>query len=306
MIYDCFPFFNELDVLEIRLSLLYDHVDKFILVEAKQTYSYKDKPLYYEENKQRFARFHDKIEHLIVEKFPESKDPWIPERLQRDSMIDSLKNCCDDDIIIVSDVDEIPDPVLFKRNIDKLYHIEMPFYYFYLNYEVNQMWNKSYISPFRDIKGNSLTTLRMSIAPEIPYKGEFSFHVSFLFGNDYEKYIHKTKSFAHHEYNRPTICNINHVRCCLKYGIDMFMRPDYSLKYKKNKALIKNPAFAKYKQYYLKRNIFSLIPTIGDLKAFWGIYMFKNYPFTNPDNPFLNTLKYVLKDKITKAFSHKK
>ena len=306
MIYDCFPFFNELDVLEIRLSLLYDHVDKFIIIEARQTYSYKDKPLYYEENKQRFARFHNKIEHLIVDSFPESNDPWVPERLQRDSMIDSLKNCSDNDIIVVSDVDEIPDPVLFKRNIDKLYHIEMPFYYFYLNYEVNQMWNKSYISPYRDVKNKSLTSLRMGIAPQIPYKGEMSFHLSFFFGNDYEKYIHKTKSFAHSEYDRPTICNIEHVKCCLKFGIDLFMRPDYSLTYKRNKALISNPTFASYRQYYLKRNIFSLIPTITDIKCLFKMYLYKKYPLIKHDNPLMNSLKYVIADKITKVFSRRK
>ena len=51
-IYDCFLFFNELDLLEIRLNVLNDYVDYFVLVEATQTFTNKDKPLYYKENKE--------------------------------------------------------------------------------------------------------------------------------------------------------------------------------------------------------------------------------------------------------------
>ena len=51
MIYDCFPFFNELDLLEIRLNILDPIVDKFVLVESTQTFNRQPKPLYYQENK---------------------------------------------------------------------------------------------------------------------------------------------------------------------------------------------------------------------------------------------------------------
>ena len=54
MVYDCFSFFNELDLLEIRLNVLKDVVDKFVLVEATRTHTGRPKPLYYEENKARF------------------------------------------------------------------------------------------------------------------------------------------------------------------------------------------------------------------------------------------------------------
>ena len=51
MIVDCFPFFNELDLLEIRLNILKDVVDKFVLVEASKTQTKLDKPFYFEDNK---------------------------------------------------------------------------------------------------------------------------------------------------------------------------------------------------------------------------------------------------------------
>ena len=57
MIYDCFTFFNELDLLEIRLNVLNSAVDKFVLVEMTKTHSGVDKPLLYDENKELFAQF---------------------------------------------------------------------------------------------------------------------------------------------------------------------------------------------------------------------------------------------------------
>ena len=70
MIYDCFMFFNELDVLEIRLNELYHAVDKFILVEATKTHAGKDKTLFFNENKQKFSKFLDKIQHIIIDEYP--------------------------------------------------------------------------------------------------------------------------------------------------------------------------------------------------------------------------------------------
>ena len=71
MIYDCFTFFNELDVLEIRLHVLAEVVDRFVLVEARQTFQRGAKPLYYAENLDRFGPFADRIEHIVVDEFPQ-------------------------------------------------------------------------------------------------------------------------------------------------------------------------------------------------------------------------------------------
>lgn len=71
MVYDCFTFFNELDLLEIRLNTLDSVVDRFVLVEANKTFSNMEKPLYFKENEGRFEKFKDKIIHIVVEDFPE-------------------------------------------------------------------------------------------------------------------------------------------------------------------------------------------------------------------------------------------
>mgnify|MGYP003659202461 CR=1 FL=1 len=65
-IYDCFQFFNELDILDIRLNELDSEVDYFIVVEAELSHQLKPKPLYFEENKKRYSKFLHKIIHLVV------------------------------------------------------------------------------------------------------------------------------------------------------------------------------------------------------------------------------------------------
>jgi beta-1,4-mannosyl-glycoprotein beta-1,4-N-acetylglucosaminyltransferase len=108
MIYDCFIFFNELELLELRLHELADVVDKVVLVEATKTHSNKPKPLCYQENRSRFAEFHDKIIHIIVDNLPDAKNAFVLERFQRNCIARGLVNCRPDDFVLVSDVDEIP------------------------------------------------------------------------------------------------------------------------------------------------------------------------------------------------------
>ena len=69
MIYDCFTFFNELDILEIRLNTLYDTVDYFVIAEANKTHTGKEKDYVFEKNQARFSNFLDKIIYIKVDDF---------------------------------------------------------------------------------------------------------------------------------------------------------------------------------------------------------------------------------------------
>jgi beta-1,4-mannosyl-glycoprotein beta-1,4-N-acetylglucosaminyltransferase len=115
MIIDCFPFFKELDVLEIRLNCLDKYVDRFLLVESEETFTGLDKPLYFFENNKRFEKFLHKIEYLKVPKIPNNLDPykgqvnWSREYYQKNYMMHRIKELNEDDILIISDCDEIPD-----------------------------------------------------------------------------------------------------------------------------------------------------------------------------------------------------
>jgi beta-1,4-mannosyl-glycoprotein beta-1,4-N-acetylglucosaminyltransferase len=98
-IYDCFTFFNELDILEIRLAEMSDVVDRFVLVEATHTFQGNAKPLYFNDNRARFAQWLHKIEHIIVD-FPDIFPPtlhkesgWEREEYQRDAIMKGLRAC---------------------------------------------------------------------------------------------------------------------------------------------------------------------------------------------------------------------
>lgn len=115
MIVDTFPFNNELDILECRLTEIGDVVDWFILVEATRDHQDHRKPLHYNNNQARFARWKSKIVHVIVRdgempSIEQDNDPWAREHAQREYIRRGLAtlDLVDTDVIMQSDVDEIP------------------------------------------------------------------------------------------------------------------------------------------------------------------------------------------------------
>lgn len=120
-----FMFRNELDILECQLYENSDRIYRYVLVEAALNHQGQAKPLVYEQNKARFARWAGQIIHVIVDWLPPAEkcsDPWVRERLQRDAAMTAMDEAGlrDDDIIVNVDVDEIvgrtaldiePDPV---------------------------------------------------------------------------------------------------------------------------------------------------------------------------------------------------
>jgi beta-1,4-mannosyl-glycoprotein beta-1,4-N-acetylglucosaminyltransferase len=101
-------FFNELDLLEIRLNELAKVVDYFVIVESHLTFSNKAKPLYYWRERKRFRSFEKQIIHIVVEDMPTGPNPWAREHHQRRALARALVKCQDQDIVIFSDADEIP------------------------------------------------------------------------------------------------------------------------------------------------------------------------------------------------------
>lgn len=136
MIYDCFTFFNEFDLLEIRLNVLKDVVDRFVLVEATRTHSNLPKPLHFEENKDRYAPFLDRITHIVVDEYPEYETSWTYENHQRNEIRRGLEDCRDDDIVLISDLDEIPRAELVEahRNDPGIKIFEQLHHCYYLNH----------------------------------------------------------------------------------------------------------------------------------------------------------------------------
>ena len=115
MIVDCFTFSDELDLLELRLRVLEDVVDRFVVCEAPFTFRGRPKPLHFAAlASERFARWRDRITALAYPGPPDA-DPWRNEWAQRDFLATALTDCAADDVILIGDCDEIPDP----RNVTR-------------------------------------------------------------------------------------------------------------------------------------------------------------------------------------------
>lgn len=125
-IYDCFTFFNELELLKLRFEELYESVDHFVIVESTLSFTNKPKPLYFAENSHRFDKYKDKIIHVVINAFPDStgddeKDHWTREEYSRNAILyKGLVNCKNDDVVFISDLDEIPNAKVIPQIVERL------------------------------------------------------------------------------------------------------------------------------------------------------------------------------------------
>nr|WP_315188412.1 hypothetical protein [uncultured Flavobacterium sp.] len=130
-IIDGFTFFNELDLLEIRLKYLYDVVDYFIIVEADSSYNGQSKQMVFADNQERFLPFKDKIIYVPIslQHFGDQKGvAWEREEYQRNAIKQGLSKLYlkDTDLVLISDLDEIPNKdILTTLKNDQKSNIEI-------------------------------------------------------------------------------------------------------------------------------------------------------------------------------------
>ncbi len=141
-------FFNEMSLLTLRLKENFDIVDYFIIVESNLTFSGNDKEYLFEKNKDLYSQYLSKIIHVKVENTPYTSNPWEREIYQRDCILQGLKqiNLSNNDIILISDCDEIVDNNILKyikmNGINKtIYALNMDVYYYNFTCKANEEWN---------------------------------------------------------------------------------------------------------------------------------------------------------------------
>jgi len=222
---DCFIFYNELEMLLFRLTELYDTVDFFILVEAKHTFTGVSKILFFEAHKEMFSKYMDKIIHIIVDKMPNTSNPWDNEKYQRNYIHKGILklnlNC--DDVIIISDCDEIPDSntlnIVKRCGICTIYGLEMDMYYYNLSWKGTK-WYHSKIVPYSVYKlVNEPEKIRFEKCKILTRGG---WHFSY-FGN-VEFIRNKIKNFSHQEYNTDKYTNEENIKKSIENGDDLFSR----------------------------------------------------------------------------------
>ncbi|MCL2242940.1 MAG: hypothetical protein FWC03_00555 [Treponema sp.] len=232
MVYDCFPFFNELDLLEIRLNILSPVVDKFVLIEADRTFSNEKKIFFFEKNISRYKTFLEKIIHIKITEYDfEYKSAWDMEFYQRNKIHDGIQQCRNEDVIIISDVDEIPNTneILKYKNMEYgpgLFCFRQKFFYYFLNYQniIEKYFCMAKILTFTEYKSRNCTPQEIRDVKKTGIIKDGGWHFSFLGG--YEMILYKVKSFAHQEYNNDTFLN-NKIITKINKGYDIFNRKNY-------------------------------------------------------------------------------
>jgi hypothetical protein len=154
------PFSDELDLLELRLAEMADWVDAFVICEASATFAGAPKPLHFKENAERFAPWRDKIVHVAVD-FPEFlHGHWARDFYQRDMAIGALAGlCAEQDLVIISDADEIVDRRAIEGFDGDFAVLRMPLNRFFVNYRsrlepgerappAGAIWRASYLARF--------------------------------------------------------------------------------------------------------------------------------------------------------------
>ena len=251
-IFDTFTFYNELDLLELRMEILGDVVDYFVINEATKTFTGKDKPLYFQDNRSRFDKWDHKIIHHIthddfetMHRFhtgePYHRDmmetgiyklpmPYQRAVMHKDSAIHALlKKADDDDIIISSDADEIANPEAIKTlnewfAPENHYVLRGPVFYYYLNLLCEDKWMGPRVATMKKLKTMSIDLLRER--HEDAWKiDDAAWHWSFF--GDADMVRSKMEAYEHQENNQKQFRDTMEER--IAQGVDPYGR-DYLYK----------------------------------------------------------------------------
>ena len=237
-IYDCFQYFNEEHIADLRFNILDEFVDYFVIVESTVNHQGKEKKLQFDINK--YQNFKKKIKYIIVDDTPENiKKPHeggesLVEQHQRNSLMRVLNKANDEDLIILSDVDEIPNLKKLKFFNKKNYAVFSQKMFMYkinlLNLDENN-WHGSKIclkknlkSPqwLRNLKFKKYPFWRLDKLKNIQIIDDGGWHFAYL--QSAENISKKIKSFAHGEYNKIHLSDENNIKDRIEKGEDIFQR----------------------------------------------------------------------------------
>ncbi len=245
-IVDCFTFFNELDLLKFRLEELYDKVDHFVLIESTKTFTGQVKPLYYSLNKDEFEKWNDKITHVVVTDMPISLPQykidelvalpeirninWVREHHQRRSVGKGLSrlNLNFDDVIILSDLDEIPDLNIAEKNIKFLdmgpIVFEQDWYIWNLDWMKGMKWRGSTMFTYSHYVNNKdiFQHLRNIRWDDVTEESEFTiincgWHFSWFGSSEFIR--KKMFAFAHTETATEYFRNLKNIEYLVREGL---------------------------------------------------------------------------------------
>jgi beta-1,4-mannosyl-glycoprotein beta-1,4-N-acetylglucosaminyltransferase len=237
MIYDCFTLRDELDLLELRLKLLDNYVDKFVISEANKSFTNINKEYTYHLNKERFKQWEEKIIYLPIKLDDSGLDftikdttytgtsaAWQFEYQQRNALFYGLKDITDDDIIMIGDLDEIPNLKNLPSKIITPKVFVQNFYYYFFNYKSigpqDQVWGGTVVTLGKDFTTPQDMRNNRNYYQPIMNGG---WHWSYMGGKEFIK--RKIQTISHTEFNHPQYYSDENINECLIKGKDIFNRP---------------------------------------------------------------------------------
>ena len=225
-------FNNEIELLNIRLNILDQYVDHFVIIESAETHSGIKKKLTFDIEK--FPKFRNKIIYGVIEKFPKKFSAWEKENYQRNYISQFLNKADDDDFIIISDLDEIPnlENINLQNLNEKIIIFQQRLFFYKLNFgELSPSWHGSRCVRKKNLKNpqwlRNLKTYKKykffrldKIYFSSTYEHNFKvienggWHFTWL--GDIKFIKNKLKSFAHTELNKLEINNDEFINNCIK------------------------------------------------------------------------------------------
>jgi beta-1,4-mannosyl-glycoprotein beta-1,4-N-acetylglucosaminyltransferase len=235
-IIDSFLFFNELELLEIRLEELFDAVDFFVICECTKTHQNKPKPLHYLENKDKFKKFESKIIHHIFDP-KESPYDWYIENEQRNEIKNANFEMKNGDVFLLSDADEIisKNAVNYIRSNKEKFNVPttsiMQMSYGYINTVVEKPWHHkgwrgTIILPYDYFLQDNLNLWR-SKKDSLNRFENSGWHFSFMGGA--ERIKTKIESYAHSEFNNEQHTDLKNITERINSLQDPLGRSDFEL-----------------------------------------------------------------------------
>jgi len=259
-VFDCFKFFNELELLELRLMELYDTVDYFVLVEANKTHTGKPKDYIFENNKNKFKEYLDKIIHIKVDDMPpySQNDIWTAENFQRNCIMRGLVDYAGPgDKIIISDIDEIPNTETIKANLNNPNWVtfRQKLYYYYVNCEQNCHWDGPIMATYGTF--NQPQHLRNAARSGFNSQQNGGWHYSFMGGPERVKL--KVESIAESHYIINDVGSVDDIKEKMESQKDLWNRTeDYAQKkivdISNNKPKMMDKFLEKYPNFCYKSN----------------------------------------------------
>lgn len=229
MIYLCFTFYRELELLEIRLKELWDVVGKFVICESEHSHTGRKKPLYYRDNQSRFSAYKNKIISL-VHKSPRASNPWVNLQSQMNYVVYGLGNAKSEDTIVVSDADEIPRQAAIHHTRHFPYgKIRTRTYAYKFNVQmIRDGHDNDYHSTFGFAKLKFMQTpLLLWMQKGKNEMRDGGWHFDWLYSADIIS--EKIGDMAHTEYNTPYFRNAKRIRHCIDNNLDLFDNNAYKL-----------------------------------------------------------------------------